>query len=204
MLVLGVVYSFSLYNISTRSLLLSPSLVSKFNYVSQTSIPQCLVKAGFFRIVLLMIHKNSFKKKGSLHRTCCLYITGNMLQQSQTGHFFIETLTIYWLRKFKRNAICIRWIKWNNYVFSAEPSHIGLFPLQFSKTSKVSEPVFARVTQEYEERPRQRRSERRAVEEYGGREGAREGGAPCECRNCQLERKYERKRRKKSEKVTWS
>ena len=88
-------------------------------------------------------------------------------------------------------------------MFSAEPSHIGLFPLQFSKTSKVSEPVFARVTQQYEERPRQRRSERKAVEEYEVRAG-REGGAHCECRNCQLERKYERKRRKKSEKVTWS
>ena len=102
-------------------------------------------------------------------------------------------------------------------MFSAEPSHIGLFPLQFSKTNKASEPVFARVTQYpeevggtggaggqtgpgYEERHRQRRSQRRAVEEFRGREG----GAHCECRNCQQERKYERKRRKKSEKVTWS
>ena len=97
-------------------------------------------------------------------------------------------------------------------MFSAEPSHIGLFPLQFTKTNKVSEPMFASVTHYqggpggqggYEERPRQRRSERKAVDEYGVRAG-REGGAHCECRNCQLERKYERKRRKKSEKVTWS
>ena len=90
---------------------------------------------------------------------------------------------------------------------SLEPGHIGLFPLQFSKTNKVSDPSYPSLTQYtggqggYEEKPKQRRSERQVVEEYRGRGG---GGALCECRNCQQERKYERKRRKKSEKVTWS
>ena len=79
--------------------------------------------------------------------------------------------------------------------FPAEPSHVGLFPLQFSKTNKVSDPgsLGTGGPGGYEERPRQRRSERPAVEEYGGRTG-REVGPHCECRNCQLERKYERKR----------
>ena len=97
-------------------------------------------------------------------------------------------------------------------LFPAEPSHVGLVPLQFSKTNKVPDPSYPSLAHYpgdnggpggYEERPRQRRSERPALEEYGGRTG-REGGPYCECRNCQLERKYERKRRKKSEKVTWS
>ena len=31
-----------------------------------------------------------------------------------------------------------------------------------------------------------------------------EADQQCECRNCQTERKYERKRRKKSEKISWN
>ena len=30
------------------------------------------------------------------------------------------------------------------------------------------------------------------------------GEEQCECRNCQAERKYERKRRKKAEKISWN
>ena len=68
-------------------------------------------------------------------------------------------------------------------LFPAEPSHVGLVPLQFSKTNKVPDPSYPSLAHYpgdnggpggYEERPRQRRSERPAVEEYGGRTG-REG-----------------------------
>ena len=60
--------------------------------------------------------------------------------------------------------------------FFLQRSHVGLFPLQFSKTNKVSDPgsLGTGGPGGYEERPRQRRSERPAVEEYGGRTG-REG-----------------------------
>ena len=73
-------------------------------------------------------------------------------------------------------------------MFSPEPSHVGLFPLQFSQANKMAEPVFASLTHfqggpggqgGYEERPRQRRSERKAVEEYGGRRGEGETIRSC-------------------------
>ena len=86
----------------------------------------------------------------------------------------------------------------------AEPSHIGLFPLQFREPTQSEEQLAASMVQ-YSGRQRRDRTRRvtlRETEEREGRE-VRET-AQCECRNCQLERKYEKKRRKKSERVTWS
>ena len=94
----------------------------------------------------------------------------------------------------------------------SEPSHIGVFPLQFSAPTKSEEQLASLAQYGYEEKPKHKRqgdrTKRVTMRETEGREG-REGRdgreqALCECRNCQLERKYERKRRKKSERVTWS
>lgn len=99
-----------------------------------------------------------------------------------------------------------------------EPSqHIGVFPLQFPATKG------AQLGSGYPETEYSRENVRESSRDLSrsGRERLRElrdrerqevpevknrflGEEQCECRNCQAERKYERKRRKKAEKISWN
>ena len=78
-----------------------------------------------------------------------------------------------------------------------EPSHIGLFPLQFDTEANSNSNNFDYLSQSI---PKNLSKNTRFKVKEKEKQRVEDDQLPCECRNCLLEMKYERKRRKKAEK----